>query len=547
LCLVAGCNKPTHPQFLLVARPIGCTFVVLAASMAAWHCDVFQGTAPDDHVPGLHVVPTTNWAPPELFQNVWSEMSKLLLDLPGWLERASPQVILMLCDVSDEAHRSMALQLVSALVDQALWLPLFIYPVASQASSIRDVMGEFVQRGAHHVIMGMPRGHALALAISTAYAKVCLRLDSVSSEARSRAAAAQLVSSYRQTVTTALWHFVPRHFGLVIPQVDANLDRHDGRIAGYQMHNIVGEGRHARVFKVTPPPGVVGCPKGEVIKAVEKTAVRTLEHLRAIDRSCRVMEILRTRWYHPQIARLLQVYNSPTHLYLRMEQAGDEDLYERLRARDLGQRPLSSQNISAIVTQLACVIDHLHSGPRICHRDLKPENVMVSNEHAQGGIIAKLIDFDFAAVQPRGKRCRVPCGTLPFMAPEVLESSYDGTKADIWSLGVLFLDLGCHLRCVEKSVLGMVEENESMYEHRPAWEAAQQLTEAFSSTTTVRDIIRREGAPELAMLEPWYTPCTTSMLQVHAQHRPTSDSLLVWLERFAIPSFGMVVVHTMQL
>lgn len=497
--------------------------------------DVFQGTTPHDYVAGLHVVSSRIMGPPGAFRRAWSDMGAVLRDVPRWLERSRAQVFLLICDVSDEAQRHATLQLAGTLMSLDFWQPVFLYPIASQALQHRGAVRELSLSGFHHVIAGEPRGYALALAISAAFAKVCLKLECVTSSARQRAANAQLASSYRRTVRTALWHFVPQHFGLVIPPLDVAVDRAEGKIAGYVKCELVGEGRHAQVYKVQPPAGTVSaCPRGEVVKAIAKEGVRTLEHLRALDRSCRVMNILRVRWYHPSIARLLEVYNGQNHLYLRMEQAGDEDLYERLGARDSGHRPLSSVSIRSLVAQFACVIDHLHTGPRVCHRDLKPENVMLSHEYDAGGITAKLIDFDFAAVQPRGKRSRVSCGTVPFMAPEVLGSSYDGMKADMWSLGVLLLDLGCHLKTVEQEVLGVSGDDSSEDGHCPAFEAAQRLSEAFARSSTVRDIIHAEGARELAPLLPWYTLCAQSLCMVSPEQRVNSDALVAWLARHAV-------------
>merc|ERR1719410_1694731 len=116
---------------------------------------------------------------------------------------------------------------------------------------------------------------------------------------------------------------------------------------------------------------------------------------------------------------------------------------------------------------------------------------MLSQQSADGGVAAKLIDFDFAVVQPRGKLSRVPCGTVPFMAPEVISSSYDGMKADMWSCGVLLVDLGCHLRCVEQDVLGAARHSEGT-EHISAWEAARTLRDAFSNPSRVEELIRAE-------------------------------------------------------
>jgi serine/threonine-protein kinase HSL1, negative regulator of Swe1 kinase len=76
----------------------------------------------------------------------------------------------------------------------------------------------------------------------------------------------------------------------------------------------------------------------------------------------------------------------------------------------------------------------------IHHRDLKPENILLDKSTAT----LKLVDFGMAALQPQGRFLSTPCGSPHYAAPEVIRTkSYDGSKADIWSCGVILFVMLC--------------------------------------------------------------------------------------------------------
>merc|ERR1712003_482871 len=77
------------------------------------------------------------------------------------------------------------------------------------------------------------------------------------------------------------------------------------------------------------------------------------------------------------------------------------------------------------------VLDHLHA-QGILHRDVKPENLMFQR---RGSNDVALIDFDFAARLAPGEKLQQRCGTVGYVAPELLTGQDHDAKADMWSLG----------------------------------------------------------------------------------------------------------------
>jgi hypothetical protein len=74
------------------------------------------------------------------------------------------------------------------------------------------------------------------------------------------------------------------------------------------------------------------------------------------------------------------------------------------------------------------------------HRDLKPANILVKQDKAKG-LCIKIADFGLIAIHKYfGQSHTSDKGTLKYMAPEAEHKEYD-TKADIYSLGVIFKEL----------------------------------------------------------------------------------------------------------
>ena len=86
---------------------------------------------------------------------------------------------------------------------------------------------------------------------------------------------------------------------------------------------------------------------------------------------------------------------------------------------------------------MVAAIEFCHSrDPPIIHRDIKPENILLDKE---GHI--KLADFGWSNFfNPNAKR-KTYCGTLDYLAPEMIEESGHDVSLDYWSLGVLTYEL----------------------------------------------------------------------------------------------------------
>lgn len=127
-------------------------------------------------------------------------------------------------------------------------------------------------------------------------------------------------------------------------------------------------------------------------------------------------------------------------------EAGSRDLYRVLSRA--GESGVSPDETLCFWKQVCNGVRYLHENARLCHRDLKLSNVVLDS---QLGLV-KIIDFatafffdDVAGGSQAELRAIGLVGTEGYLSPETyLHLFYDGKKADIWSLGIMWYYLANH-------------------------------------------------------------------------------------------------------
>ncbi|KAK9814047.1 hypothetical protein WJX73_010381 [Symbiochloris irregularis] len=98
-------------------------------------------------------------------------------------------------------------------------------------------------------------------------------------------------------------------------------------------------------------------------------------------------------------------------------------------------------NARDVFREIAEGVAHLHS-LGISHRDLKPENIFYKDKSPSAQIM--ILDFNLAkAAALPNWGAQTPCGTSPYMAPEVLQHRTYNQEVDMWALGCILHILLC--------------------------------------------------------------------------------------------------------
>ncbi|XP_067113404.1 serine/threonine-protein kinase Chk1 [Osmerus mordax] len=134
---------------------------------------------------------------------------------------------------------------------------------------------------------------------------------------------------------------------------------------------------------------------------------------------------------HPNIVRFFGHRMEGTTIYLFLEYCTGGELFDRIEP-DVG---MPEKDAHRFFQQLIAAVEYLHS-VGITHRDIKPENILLDDKDN-----LKLSDFGLATMfRHRGRERRLTrlCGTLPYVAPELLsQSEFSAQPADVWACGIV--------------------------------------------------------------------------------------------------------------
>lgn len=212
-----------------------------------------------------------------------------------------------------------------------------------------------------------------------------------------------------------------------------------------------------------------------------RTVLEEVEILRALD--------------HPNILKIFEYFEDSKNYYIVMEYCQYGDLLDELHKRD----KFDEATASKIMEQVLSGLNYIHT-KLVVHRDIKLENILIWSKDKD--LDVKIIDFNIATFKTSAKLTKFT-GTFYYLAPEVIEESYD-EKCDLWSCGVIMYLLltgefpfnGKNREQVLQSI------NACKYQQNPAYQTLSALSKDLLSHLLTKSPSSRYSARE-SLTHPW--------------------------------------------
>ncbi|KAI5600653.1 hypothetical protein BDE02_01G039200 [Populus trichocarpa] len=226
---------------------------------------------------------------------------------------------------------------------------------------------------------------------------------------------------------------------------------------GFDEQRLVGTGSYGRVYKGLLPDGTA--------IAVKVLQFQSGNSTKSFNRECQVLKRIR----HRNLIRIITACSLPDFKALVLPYMANGSLDSRLYPHSETGLGSGSSDLTLLQRVSICsdiaegmAYLHHHSPVKVIHCDLKPSNVLLNDD-----MTALVSDFGIArlvmtvgggnggVVENMGNStANLLCGSIGYIAPEYGFGSNTSTKGDVYSFGVLVLEMVTRKRPTDDMFVG---------------------------------------------------------------------------------------------
>ncbi|KAL3624067.1 hypothetical protein CASFOL_032883 [Castilleja foliolosa] len=219
-----------------------------------------------------------------------------------------------------------------------------------------------------------------------------------------------------------------------VPLTYENVIRATG---SFHINNCTGKGGFGAIYKAEIAPGV--------IVAVKRLAAG---RFLSVDQFNAEIKIL-GRVHHPNLVTLIGYHASENEMFLIHNFISGGNLERFIREKST-EPSVDWRILHKIALDISRALTYLHHEciPRVLHRDVKPSHILLDEHHN-----ARLSGFGearFLEASETGTTTSV-AGTYGYVAPEYAMTCRVSDKADVYSYGVVLLELVSDKRALDPS------------------------------------------------------------------------------------------------
>ncbi|XP_062540823.1 ribosomal protein S6 kinase alpha-5 [Armigeres subalbatus] len=199
----------------------------------------------------------------------------------------------------------------------------------------------------------------------------------------------------------------------------------------FKLLKVLGTGAYGKVFLVRKIGGVDN-DKLYAMKVLKKATIcqkkKTAEHTKT------ERQVLESIKRSPFLVTMHYAFQTDSKLHIILDYVSGGELFTHLYNKE----HFTEDEVRIYIAEIIVALEQLHK-LGIIYRDIKLENILIDSE---GHIV--LTDFGLSReLVYENERAHSFCGTIEYMAPEIVKSNQNGHDASVdwWSVGVLTFEL----------------------------------------------------------------------------------------------------------